>query len=912
MTALAVPVPKGAPDMSFAEADAEVKQMEREVQRSTEVTKKMIANVNEIRGLTAAMKERISTCRRTQLLISSALQTEIQKKFSGQLPQATAGDSDAEGKGEVGSIISRFEKQKDRMSVTNGVIVVNFSWIDGTSAGDQEGGASRKRYVDSSGRLRLFVHSKLTVEDIIDMALDRLRIRDHPRNYEMHMLVDRNGGELRGPEAIHTDETLLFADECPLRKQKEVGSGCEFLICQRPQQVELGCRLLSILRQIPANHVCADCGAQMPLCMSLTYSALLCTECAIDHWHLSDYCTSQFLNGTHRNLLFFDQVRPIFFNPWTEEQLQLLVELGNGMVNTVYEHNLEKFDQSLKTRASESPEDRRNFIKAKWVDKLFVKPCFPENAQPIKADNRLDVIRASRALIKTVERGEIGKALCFLANSADLSVKGKEGETKGKTALHLACGKGMVALASLLLEHHADCMLRDAEDKTSLYHAELGNSALLREVLMPRQYGQVCGYVGSAQRYETGQDSDILANMTANEFWKMSEDIFRETSRRYTFENGRKVLNSGADPLSTMSLDKVSADVSSTSGTPYDSGLASLTDSQFMALAITVVDEMQCRQMEQQRQIVMHRSGASSAKDPLAELELEERYERVRDMQETELEAGEAERRANEPECVDEEEGMRVTAADKLKSFVRKDAVEEQLHILTTPGENLEDIAVANTSANVSRHGSRKDEKSSGTNVVEVEIFDENGVSAVNSSDNARDDGSRGVSAQDVADAVRKGSCSNFSSSESLHKAGAEENTTDEFTTTKERFLEIQTKIDVELGNVVQGLRQLSAAVKKGERESLRGLTNNVLMAVDPLVSLSGEAVDLLKPVDANSSKTIQSYNSSLSYNLIRLDEAANPTENTDRQERDITTINVQLLRRIKDIVNTVTETNPF
>ncbi|XP_017370090.1 arf-GAP with coiled-coil, ANK repeat and PH domain-containing protein 2 isoform X3 [Cebus imitator] len=106
---------------------------------------------------------------------------------------------------------------------------------------------------------------------------------------------------------------------------------------------------------IPGNASCCDCGLADPRWASINLGITLCIECS----------------GIHRSLgVHFSKVRSLTLDTWEPELLKLMCELGNDVINRVYEANVEKM--GIKKPQSGQRQEKEAYIRAKYVERKFV------------------------------------------------------------------------------------------------------------------------------------------------------------------------------------------------------------------------------------------------------------------------------------------------------------------------------------------------------------------------------------------------------------------------------------------------------------------------------------------------------------------------------------------------------------
>ncbi|XP_039454766.1 arf-GAP with coiled-coil, ANK repeat and PH domain-containing protein 2 isoform X3 [Oreochromis aureus] len=108
---------------------------------------------------------------------------------------------------------------------------------------------------------------------------------------------------------------------------------------------------------IPGNACCCDCGQPEPRWASINLGITLCIQCS----------------GIHRSLgVHFSKVRSLTLDTWEPELLKLMCELGNKVINQIYEARREELG-ARKPQPGDPRHEVEAYIKAKYVDRRFVR-----------------------------------------------------------------------------------------------------------------------------------------------------------------------------------------------------------------------------------------------------------------------------------------------------------------------------------------------------------------------------------------------------------------------------------------------------------------------------------------------------------------------------------------------------------
>uniref|UniRef100_A0A8C1X976 Arf-GAP with coiled-coil, ANK repeat and PH domain-containing protein n=1 Tax=Cyprinus carpio TaxID=7962 RepID=A0A8C1X976_CYPCA len=314
------------------------------------------------------------------------------------------------------------------------------------------------------------------------------------------------------------------------------------------ERIVKGESILQRVQSLPGNEICCDCGQADPRWASINLGILLCIECSGIHRSLGVHCS---------------KVRSLTLDTWEPELMKLMCELGNTVINQIYEGACE--EQGLKKPGpNSSRQEKEAWIKAKYVERKFlkkmcgsealvegsrkshhwrVKKCRRHNSS-IRAPKTRRKYRHDAGIMSPANLSESDESSGEVDIEQEASDPEDGRELDPKTLLHKASRARNLPVMAEALAHGADVNSVSEEDqsKSPLIQAVAGGSLIACEFLLQNgadvnqrdvrgraplhhatclgHTGQVCLFLkrGASQMEvdEDGQDPLSIAVQAAN------------------------------------------------------------------------------------------------------------------------------------------------------------------------------------------------------------------------------------------------------------------------------------------------------------------------------------------------------------------------------------------------------------
>ena len=218
---------------------------------------------------------------------------------------------------------------------------------------------------------------------------------------------------------------------------------------------------------IQANSTCADCSQSPAEWVSINIGCFLCIECS----------------GIHRSLgVHVSKVRSLTLDSWEMPLLLLLRDqLGNDVVNAIYEHTIDASSSASTSTSTSNADDawrkptgattphdeKRKWIKAKYDFRGFVE-CSSISPHAL-----------IEQFIESATSNNIQQLVWCLAHGVDVNARNAQHET----ALFAAAQAGASASCDLLLLNGASLVLADVHGQLPLDAATAGGFDAVQRTL---------------------------------------------------------------------------------------------------------------------------------------------------------------------------------------------------------------------------------------------------------------------------------------------------------------------------------------------------------------------------------------------------------------------------------------------
>jgi len=223
--------------------------------------------------------------------------------------------------------------------------------------------------------------------------------------------------------------------------------------------VEFQQTLVNYIRNIPSNNACCDCGGQNDVTwLSTNFGIIVCIECS----------------GIHREMgVHISKIQSLTLDHIGTSQLLVSRTMSNEGFNKIMEAR-----SSRKLNQNSTMEERKEIIRAKYIDKAFIQPyCSSARELYAELENAID----SHSIDDLLQcMGECQQLGCDLTDALPTS-------EFNETSLHHAISQetgGSLHIVDFLVQNSSSLDRRTKEGNTPLHYCVIQNQPEAMRLLL--------------------------------------------------------------------------------------------------------------------------------------------------------------------------------------------------------------------------------------------------------------------------------------------------------------------------------------------------------------------------------------------------------------------------------------------